>query len=83
MKVKLSKSAKKDIKKLDKDIRNRVYKEIRLLRQRVTGMTRLKGHKDRGKIKVGDYRVLYEIDRKNKIANVTEVILRKDAYRDL
>jgi len=46
MKVKLSKSAKKDIKKLDKDIRNRVYKEIRLLRQRVTGMTRLKGDKN-------------------------------------
>lgn len=83
MKVKLSKSAKKDIKNLHKDIRKRVYKEIGLLRQGVTGITRLKGHKDRGKIKVGNYRVRYEIDRKTKTATITEVVLRKDAYRDL
>ncbi len=83
MKVKLSKSAKKDIKKLDKDTRERVYKEIRLFRQGFTGIARLKGHKNIGKIKIGNYRIRYEIDRENKIATITEVILRKDAYRDL
>jgi len=83
MKVIVMKSAKKDMKKLDNDTRKRVEKEIKLLRQGKARVTTLTGHKDSGKIKVGNYRVRYDIDRKNKIIKVIAVTLRKDAYRDI
>ena len=83
MKVIVMKSAKKDIKKLDRDTRKRVEQEIKLLRQGKAPITALSGHRDSGKIKAGNYRVRYDIDRKEKLIKITEVILRKDAYRDL
>ncbi|OQA15235.1 MAG: Plasmid stabilization system protein [bacterium ADurb.Bin363] len=83
MKVIVMKSAKKDMKKLDRDTRKKIEKEIRLLRQGTARITALSGHRDSGKIKVGNYRVRYDIDRKEKLIKITEVILRKDAYRDL
>jgi mRNA interferase RelE/StbE len=81
MKVKLTKSAKKDVNKLDKNIKKQVYDEIRLLRQGKTPIITLAGYKTTGKIKLGDYRIIYEIDKKNKRINITDVILRKDAYK--
>jgi mRNA interferase RelE/StbE len=77
------KSAKKDLKKLDRDTRKKVEEEIKLLRQGKARITTLSGHKDSGKIKIGNYRIRYDIDRKEKLIKVTEITLRKDAYRDL
>ncbi|HPZ08652.1 MAG TPA: type II toxin-antitoxin system RelE/ParE family toxin [Candidatus Eremiobacteraeota bacterium] len=81
MKVKLTKSAKKDVNQLDKDIKKRIYTKIRLLRQGKIPIITLKGHKTTGKMKMDDYRIIYQIDKKNKIINITDVILRKDAYK--
>ena len=38
---------------------------------------------DRGlyRLRVGKYRVLYCVDKKGKVVNVTTVLLRKKAYR--
>ena len=79
MKVKLSKSAKKDIKKLDKNIRKKVYKEIELLRQGKTRIVKLKGYADTGRVRVDDYRILFRLDK--DVLILIAVLKRKDAYR--
>ncbi len=83
MKVQITKSARKEINNLDKDIKKKVNKEIRLIRQGKGRITLLKGSKYEGKIKVDNYRIRFELDRKNKIILITGVPLRKEAYRDL
>ena len=83
MKVQITKTARKEINKLDKEIKKKVNKEIRLIRQGKARITLLKGSKSEGKIKVDNYRLRFELDRKNRIVLITGVPLRKDAYRDM
>jgi len=83
MKVRFTKSAKKDLKLLNKEIRKKVDKEIKLLKTGKARIIKLSGLSLEGKIRVGNYRVRYEIDMKNKIITITGILLRKDAYRNL
>ncbi len=41
------------------------------------------GHKGLFRIRVGDYRILYEIDDTDHVVTVTRVRLRGSAYRGL
>ncbi len=43
--------------------------------------TKLKGHEDRWRIRVGDYRILYEIHDEKKSVIVFRVRHRKEVYR--
>ena len=43
----------------------------------------MKGHKDLFRIRVGEYRVVYEIDDAARAVTVTRVRLRAQAYRNL
>lgn len=83
MRVQITKSGRKEINKLDKDIKKKINKEIGLLRQGKGRITLLKGSKSQGKIKVDNYRIRFELDKKNKVILITGVTMRKDAYRDL
>jgi len=82
MKVKLTKQAKKDLKSLDKKFRDRVYEKLRQIYWEKESLRKLKSDENRGKIRVGKYRILYRFD-KNKTIIVTDIIQRKDAYRNL
>jgi len=42
---------------------------------------RLKGHVDIFRIRLGKYRVLYDVDKTERIVKITTVIHRKRAYR--
>ncbi len=50
---------------------------------RPRGGKALKGHKDLFRIRVGEYRVVYEIDDATRVVTVTRVRLRAQAYRNL
>jgi mRNA interferase RelE/StbE len=83
MKIRFTKSAKKELKELDKETKKKVNEEINLLREGKTRIVKLSGLRNEGKIKVGNYRVRYEIEMKDKSILITGVLLRKDAYRNL
>ena len=50
---------------------------------RPRGTKSLKGHPGLYRIRVGEYRVVYEIDDAARVVTVTRVRLRAQAYRNL
>jgi len=47
---------------------------------RPAGSKKLKGQENRHRLRVGDYRVLYEIHKKEVVILVVRIRHRKDAY---
>jgi len=82
MPVIYTRSAEKDIAKLEKKIRVRVYKAIEKIEKGIIRQSKLQGNDKSYKVKVGKYRVVFEIDRKGNIV-ITRVKLRKIVYRNL
>jgi mRNA-degrading endonuclease RelE of RelBE toxin-antitoxin system len=83
MKIRFTKSAKKDLKDLDKDIKKKVNNEINLLRQGKSRIILLQGNKTEGKVKVDDYRIRFTYDKENKVITIKGIPQRKNAYRDI
>ena len=72
----------KELDRLPITMQVRIEKEIKNLEQhpRPPGCLKLTG-RNAWRIKVGDYRVLYEIDDDNLIIIIVRVRHRKDSYR--
>ena len=81
--VLLEKQAEKDLRDLESDLFTRVIQEIRALggNPRPPGCRKLKGSRGDWRIRVGAYRVLYEIDNRLQAVRVLRVRHRKEAYR--
>lgn len=64
------------------DALGRVLPGIRELagNPRPVGCKKLNGYKDRWRIRVGNYRVVYTIDDGRRSVDVTRIAHRKDAY---
>jgi len=75
-------SAKKELRVLPSDVIGRLLPRIRELTQdpRHAGCKKLHGYKDRWRIRLGNYRVVYTIDDGRKTVDITRVAHRKDAY---
>jgi mRNA interferase RelE/StbE len=80
MPVIYTEKAEKDIEKLEKKIRNRVYKAIEKIEKGIIRRGKLKDQDDSYKIRVGKYRVIFDIDYKGNII-IIRIKLRKDVYR--
>jgi mRNA interferase RelE/StbE len=80
--VTLAATAKKELKDLPSDAMGRVFPRIRELagNPRPVGCKKLHGSKDRWRIRVGSYRVVYTIDDGRRCVDVTRIAHRKDAY---
>jgi len=50
---------------------------------RMAGVTKLSGHDKLYRARVGDYRIVYEIDDAKELITVSLVAHRRDVYRDL
>ncbi len=76
-------SAAKEFRALPSDIKLRVGGAIDALEQnpRPAGVRKLAGHTNLYRIRVGVYRVVYEINDKNLLVRVTRVRHRREAYR--
>jgi mRNA interferase RelE/StbE len=80
--VKLKKSATKQLRKLDKKQAERILIKIYLLADNPypNGAEQLTGQKA-FRIRVGDYRVIYEVHNKQLLVQVIRVGHRKEVYK--
>ena len=77
-------SAEKDMRRLPRDVWERVASAILELREepRPPGVLKLKGKGEEGwRIRVGDYRVVYQIDDSTGQVTICRVRHRRDVYR--
>jgi mRNA interferase RelE/StbE len=81
--VLVERGAEKDLARLSPDIHDRVILAIRKLatNPRPPGSRKLIGSKNDWRIRVGDYRVLYEIADEIRIIRINRVRHRREAYR--
>jgi mRNA interferase RelE/StbE len=81
--VYVEKSAENDLKRLSTSTFHRIIPQIRTLAQnpRPSGCRKLTGSKNDWRIRVGDYRVLYEIDGKIRAVRIMRVRHRREVYR--
>ncbi len=83
--VTFARSARKELEKLTPQIAERILNRIEALavNPRPAGFLKLKGEDRLWRIRIGDYRVVYEIDDGNLIVDVSIIRHRKDVYRDI
>ena len=78
------KSVEKQIRKLPSDIEDRVRVVIDGLKSvpQPQGCETMQGHRNIYRLRVGDYRIVYKIEKSRVIIEVVAVGHRKDIYRD-
>jgi mRNA interferase RelE/StbE len=79
----LERAAERDLSRLSSEIHDRVITAIRALggNARPPGCRKLVGSKNDWRIRVGDYRVIYEIADAIRIVRVNRVRHRREVYR--
>lgn len=82
-KVLLARQAERDLKRLPAHIFQRVIPVIRSLAQepRPPGCRKLTGSQQDYRVRVGDHRIVYEIDDAAREVRILRVRHRKDVYR--
>ena len=79
--VTIRKSAQREIRSLDHAVRARIIKALRSLQDpRPPGCLKLAGSTNRWRIRIGDWRVLYETSDDDREVNVVGVRHRSRAY---
>jgi mRNA interferase RelE/StbE len=79
----VERSAEKDLKKLSSEVRPRAISAIQTLAKnpRPSGSRKLAGTDNDWRIRVGDYRIVYEIADEIRIVRINRVRHRRDVYR--
>jgi mRNA interferase RelE/StbE len=80
--VYLKKSAEKELLSLSSVTHDKIVKHLLVLEENPLprGVKKLRGM-DAYRLRVGDYRILYQINSKKKIIEIIAIANRKDAYR--
>ncbi len=81
--VLLAPAAEKDLDKLPKSLFTRVTKELKSLAEnpRPRGSRKIVGSMSDWRVRVGDYRIVYEIRENEKEIRVMRIKHRREAYR--
>lgn len=81
--VLLAGQAERDLKRLSAETFHRVISEIKALAHnpRPPGCRKITGSKHDYRVRVGDYRIIYEVDDKAKAVRVMRLRHRREAYR--
>ncbi|MCI0585501.1 MAG: type II toxin-antitoxin system RelE/ParE family toxin [Planctomycetes bacterium] len=76
-------AAERDLEKLPRDVLRRVTERMIALEEdpRPPGCKKLTGEEDLYRIRVGDYRVVYEIDDGERGVRIARVRHRREVYR--
>ena len=79
----IERGAEKDMDRLQPDVFQRVLETIRELKNapRPAGSKKLAGSPGAWRVRVGDYRVIYDIDDKAKHVRILRVRHRREVYR--
>jgi mRNA interferase RelE/StbE len=81
--VQLVASAAKEFRALPTDMKHKVGSAVEAISKnpRPAGVRRLHGHERLYRIRVGHYRIVYEIDDQSRIILITRIRHRREAYR--
>jgi mRNA interferase RelE/StbE len=81
--VLLERSAERDLKALPSEIFRRILPHIKALTEdpRPPGCHKIAGSRNDWRIRIGDYRVVYEVDDRLKQVRVMRVRHRREVYR--
>jgi mRNA interferase RelE/StbE len=81
--VLLERAAERDLSRLSSDVHDRVMVAIKALglNPRPPGCRKLTGSRNDWRIRVGDYRVVYEIADTIRVVRVNRVRHRREVYR--
>jgi mRNA interferase RelE/StbE len=81
--VLLERRAQRDIKKLPAEVFHRIIPSIRALAEdpKPPGCRKIAGSKNDWRIRIGEYRVIYEIDENAEAVKVMRVRHRREVYR--
>jgi mRNA interferase RelE/StbE len=81
----IEKKAEKDLRRLPKNYQNKIIQKILHLKDNPKPIEarRITSSENYYRIRVGDYRIIYEINYKEKRINIFRVRHRKEAYRNL
>ncbi len=84
-KVFIERNAEKDFRKIPKTIQKKVISAIIKLKTnpKPRNVKKISGSENYYRIRVGDYRIVYEIDDEEKKVNVFRVRHRREAYLNL
>jgi mRNA interferase RelE/StbE len=76
-------SARKELQALPSDVAERILQKIEQLFEdpRPPGVKKLKGSASLFRLRVGEYRVIYEIDDRNHVVDISVIRHRSEAYR--
>lgn len=80
--MQVARPAVRQFRSLPRTVQERLRPHISTLAEnpRAPGSRKLVGESDY-RVRVGDYRVIYEIDDPSSVVTITAVLHRKDAYR--
>jgi mRNA interferase RelE/StbE len=82
--IEFSSSVEKDFNKLDKTVLKRVWSKIDELKIKpLIHNSKKLVNSDFHRVRVGDYRIIYEVDEKLKLITILKVKHRKDVYKDI
>lgn len=81
--VSLTATAVKERKRIDSIVRVRIDRALRSLQlePRPVGVKKLAGKEQDWRVRVGDYRILYEIDDDRQQITIWRIAHRRDVYR--
>jgi mRNA interferase RelE/StbE len=83
--VEWSSKIKKDLQALDKPIQRRIFAAVELLRinPRPSKARRLVANEPMLRVRVGDYRIIYQIEDERLVILVVRIAHRRDVYNDV
>jgi mRNA interferase RelE/StbE len=82
--VTFARSARRELEALDCSIVARILSRIETLAHeaRLPGCSRLQGEENLWRIRIGDHRIVYSIDDRQRIVDIVRIRHRREAYID-
>lgn len=79
--VTFARPARKDLERLDTQTVNRIFPKLEKLatQPRPTGCLKMQGPGDLWRMRVGDYRVIYSIDDRTRVVDISAIRHRREA----
>ncbi len=79
----IANSAKRDMRRLEPSLQQRVAIRLQILSDtpRPSGVKKLRDRENQWRIRIGDYRVIYEIDDDEHLIVILRIKHRREAYR--
>lgn len=81
--ITFAKSARRELEILDSHLTENILKKIEFLTfiPRPRGCKKLEGEENLWRIRLGDYRIVYYINEREKIIDIVRIRHRKDVYK--